>query len=221
MDVWKIIKKEMSMKNIFFAASVTLISSIAFGQKYPEPEFSNEIYYLKKDSSILVRLEKGTSKMDTKMKMAGIGGSESGYEMDGERSTTRLTNGTGLSFIFSNSMAASSSSNAKRDSMMRANGVDPSMMQDMMQPSNMITLYKADADKEKRKVYLQKSGGMFSSHKNQSSDKYTFSVKKIRDGYWELLVDKSLPKGEYIFTMMGMGMGNMDGSMSLFAFAVD
>jgi len=46
-------------------------------------------------------------------------------------------------------------------------------------------------------------------------------VKKIREGYWELVIDKTLPKGEYAFSMMGMGMGNMDGSTTLFSFGID
>jgi hypothetical protein len=54
----------------------------------------------------------------------------------------------------------------------------------------------------------------------QSSEKYTFSARKIKEGYWELVVDKPLPKGEYAFTMMGMGTG-MDGSTVIFAFGVD
>jgi hypothetical protein len=107
--------------------------------------------------------------------------------------------------------------------MMRANGMDPAMLRETTEPSNMITLYLAKSEKDKRKVFLQKNGGAnpFASHKNQSSDKYTFSVKKIREGYWELVIDKTLPKGEYIFTMMNMGFGNMDGSTLLFAFAID
>ena len=70
---------------------------------------------------------------------------------------------------------------------------------------------------------MQKIGGAmsFGNKKMQSSYKYTFSVKKIREGYWELVIDKTLPKGEYAFSMMGMGMGNMDGSTTLFSFGID
>ena len=207
------------MKKIFLLSSIILIVDATIAQKYPEPEFANEIYYFKKDSSLLVRLEKGSSKMDTKIKMAGLGGAESGYELEGEKSTTRLNSGKDLSFIFFNGSSAGSSS--RRDSMLRANGMDPSMMQEMTEPSSMINLYKAESAKDKRKIFLQKTGGMFSAGKNQSSDKYTLSVKKVREGYWVLVVDKPLPKGEYIFSMMNMGMGNTDGSTLLFAFAVD
>lgn len=210
------------MKKVLLSLFIIALSVMAYGQNYPEPEFSNEVSCLKKDSvNTIIRLEKGSLKMDTKMKMGGFGGSESGYEMEGEKSTVRLNGGNNLSFVFSNgSSNRSSSSTSMRDSMMRANGMDPSMMESMMDPSNMISLYKAETGKDKRKVLLQKSPGAFGGKKSQSSDKFTFSVKKVREGYWELVIDKSLPKGEYVFTMMGMGMGSMDGSTSLFAFAI-
>lgn len=112
---------------------------------------------------------------------------------------------------------------------MLANGMDPSMMKGMEDmrgmndPSSTIVLYKLETANNKRKVLLQKNSGMspFASKKQQSSDKYTFSLKKIREGYWELVIDKTLPRGEYAFTLMGMGMSNMDGSITMFAFAVD
>ena len=68
---------------------------------------------------------------------------------------------------------------------------------------------------------MQKAGGAFSAKKLQSSDKYTFSTRKIRDGYWELLVDKQLPAGEYAFSVMAMSAGNMDGSTTVYCFGVD
>ncbi|MBA3673787.1 MAG: hypothetical protein H0W75_02335 [Chitinophagaceae bacterium] len=56
-------------------------------KKYPEPEFSNERYYLKKDSvNTAIRLEKNSSKMEAKTKMGGLGGFENGYEMEGGKS---------------------------------------------------------------------------------------------------------------------------------------
>jgi hypothetical protein len=89
--------------------------------------------------------------------------------------------------------------------------------------SKKLTLYKVESGKGVRKVLLQKAPGMnpFGSHKLQSSEKYTFSVRKVKEGYWELVVDKPLPKGEYAFTMMSMGMSGMDGSTVIFAFGVD
>jgi hypothetical protein len=108
---------------------------------------------------------------------------------------------------------------------MRANGADPSMMGGMAamtDPANTINLYKADVAKGKRKILMQKVGGAFGGGKVQSSDKYTFSVRKVRDGYWELVVDKPLPKGEYAFTLAPyMNTGAMDGSTMLFSFGID
>lgn len=192
---------------------------------YPEPEYSNEVYLLKKDSGKVIRLEKGSSKMNTKTKLGGMGGVENGYSMDEAKSTIRLTSGTGLTFVFSTGESPDKKSSPQADSMMRANGLDPSMisMGSMMDPSKMITLYKAESEKNERKIYLMKTGGAvpFAGPKNKSSDKYTLSIKKIREGYWELVVDKSLPKGEYAFTVMSGGMSNADGSVIIFAFAVD
>ncbi len=191
--------------------------------KYPDAEFSNEVYYLKKDSvSSLVRLEKSSGKMESKTKGAGFGGYENGYTFDGDKSTVRINRVPSFSFVFSDG-SSSGSSSPQQDSIMRANGVDPSMMSTGMgmDPSNMITLYKAEEGKGKRKILTQKIGGAFGSKKLQSSEKYTLSVKKVRNGYWELIVDKPLPRGEYAFTLMGMGTTSMDGSTTLYAFGVD
>jgi hypothetical protein len=209
------------MKAIILVISLMNIISLCFAQDaYPDPDFTNEVYLYRKDSAVkLLRLEKGTSKMDTKMKMGGFGGAESGYSLEGDKSTIRLSSGKALSFIIST--GASGSTSAKTDSMMRANGVDPSAISGFggTDPTQMISLYKTDVSKGSRKVLLQKGGGMFGGKKNESSDKYTFSVKKVRNGYWELVIDKTLPKGEYAFTMMSTG--SMDGSMLLYAFGVD
>ncbi len=53
----------------------------------------------------------------------------------------------------------------------------------------------------------------------KESTKYTISVKKIREGYYEMIVDKALQKGEYAFTLMNYV--SMDGSYLLFAFGID
>ena len=219
-------KKELIFFSVFFSVA-SLLCAQPDKTKYPEPEFSNEVTYLKKDSvNSVMRLEKGNSKMESKTKMGGMGGYEMGYVLDGEKSTVRFSKRPDLSFVFSTGASVKTSS-PEQDSMMRANGMDPSMTSGMsgmggMDPVNNITLYKAESAKGKRKVLMQKAGGAFGSKKNQSSDKYTFSVKKIREGYWELVVDKPLPKGEYAFSVMNMGMGGgMDGGTLLFSFGIE
>ena len=214
------------MKKILFTNLVITFALGIYGQtnNYPMPEFNNEVYWLRKDSSKVVRLEKNSSKMDTKVNM--VSGSENSYTLDGERSSVRLNSGSRLSFIYTTGNV-SSSPNHSADSTMRVNGIDPNMMQGfsggVTDPSNSITLYKLNEEKGNRKIILMKVGGVlsFSNHKQRSSDKYSFSVKKIKEGYWELLVDKTLPKGEYAFSVSAMSMTNMDGSITVFAFAID
>lgn len=187
---------------------------------YPIPEYSNEIYLVKKESDItLIRLEKGSSKQQMKVKAMGMGGMDQGYELEGEKSTVRLSTGSDLVFIFYTGGPANSNS-SENDSMMKANGMDPSMMQNpmatMMDPVQNISLYSMKGEKGKRKALLQ-SMGIMGKSKN-TSVKYTLSIKKIKDNYYELIVDKQLPKGEYTFVNMNM---SMDQSFALFAFAVE
>ena len=215
------------MKYYMLFIVMQFFSVLLMAQQYPEPEFGNEVYWLKKDNGYKVsRLEKTSSKLESKVKLGGMGGSESHYIFDGEKSPVRIENYKNLSFVFSNGTASSKSSSAA-DSMMRANGIDLSAMGNMMgginDPSKNIVLYKAEKANGKRKILLQKNPGMsilpFGNKKQKTGDKYTFGVKKIREGYWELVVDKSLPIGEYAFAMVGTG--NSDGGIDLFAFAVE
>ena len=166
-----------------------------------------------------MRLEKGSSKQEMKMKMMGMGGMDQGYELDGERSPIRLTSGNNLVFLLYTGKGTNMSSPLS-DSMMKANGMDPAMMSTMsayMDPTQNMSLYNMKAEKGKRKALLQSMGLMGKSKK--TATKYTLSIKKVKEGYYEMIVDKSLPKGEYAFVMMGMG--SMDQSFSLFAFGID
>src|ERR1700704_551542 len=94
------------MKRIIFIFNLLLFSaSFAYAQTYPEPEFSNEVYFLNKNNgNALVRLEKGTSKMDQKTNM--ISGTELSYSMEGLKSPVRLSSGSNISFIISSGASA-------------------------------------------------------------------------------------------------------------------
>jgi hypothetical protein len=200
----------------YFLAAASVFFSAAMGQTrpYPQPEFSNEIYFLEKDSMTLVRLEKNSTKMETRTKLGGFGGAEFGYYIDGARSTTRLPSGSVKSFVFYT--GAAGGSNATTDSVMRAAGIDPaSISQGMAGDPSSINLYKLSSDKDGRKAVLSQGG----LGKKKENNKYTFSVKKIKDGYYELIIDKTLPKGEYLFTTMAYG--NVDGSSNSYAFGID
>src|SRR5882757_311381 len=103
------------MKKVLLLFSAALIVNMAMAQSYPQPEFSNEVYYLKKDSIYsLVRLEKNTSAMETKTKMGGFGGSESGYSIDKGKSAVHINKAPNLSFVFSTG-ATSTAASSKSD----------------------------------------------------------------------------------------------------------
>ena len=219
------------MKKIFALVIGLSAPLLGIAQDYPNPEFSNEVSYLRKGPTYTVtRLEKNASKMNTKTKP--MGGTEQSYSIDEAKSPVRISNSDNISFVFWNgtttSANASQTSNPARDSVMKANGMTPSVMQQMnnvMNPMNTLTLYKVEIEGSERKIILQKTPGAlpFGKKKVQSSDKFTFSVKQIRDGYWELVIDKHLSPGEYAFTMMNvMNPGSaMDGSITIFAFGID
>ncbi|HTD93348.1 MAG TPA: hypothetical protein VK644_06040 [Chitinophagaceae bacterium] len=214
---------------LFFMAScgmASLSEAQVQSQQYPEPDFTHEVSFLKRDSVFsTVRLEKGSSKMESKTKMGGLGGSETGYSLEGSRSPIRLPSGN-ISFVYSTGESVKTPS-ASTDSIMRANGMDPSAMSGMgsmggmSDPSNQISLYKMDSEKGNRKITLMKSPGAmpFGSKKTKSADKLTLSMRKIREGYWEFVVDKPLTRGEYAFVMIDMM--NMSGGMLLFGFGID
>jgi hypothetical protein len=210
-----IIMKKSIMLISFVGSSICLFAQ----SSYPVPDYSNEIYLVKKDTGItLMRLEKGSSKQEMKLKMMGMGGMDQGYTLEGETSTVHLPGGSNLVFILYTG-AGAYSSNPEADSMMKANGIDPTMLSNpmgMMDPTQNITLYSMTATRGQRKAMLQSMGIMGKSKK--TATKYTLSVKKVKEGYYEMIVDKTLPKGEYTFVMASM---SMDQQFSLFAFAVD
>lgn len=203
------------MKNIFILLLALSCSQLLFSQSYPDPEFVNEVYAFRKDSNTLIRLEKDLTKMDTKSKVIGVGGFENGYTIESEKSSVRLNKDLNYSFIFS----TGASKNKAADSVMKANGMEEmySMGSD---PSQLLSLYQMDASKGKRKIILMAMQGMNPLVKaKKESTKYPFSVKKIREGYYELVVDKTLPRGEYAFVMKDYS--SMDGSITVFAFGIE
>jgi hypothetical protein len=212
------------MKKNFLLFGCLVLSNLLIAQNsYPVPEYANEIYLVKKDSNIsLVRLEKAYSNQEMKVKMMGMGGMDQGYATDGEKSTIRLSSGSNWVFLFYNGdpVADSTSSSAEADSAMKANGMDMKAMSgisSMYDPTQMISLYNMKSEKGKRKILTQSMGLMGKS--KSTATKFSLSIKKIKENYYEMKVDKSLPRGEYSFVMMDMaGMGQ---SYMLFAFGID
>ena len=212
-------------KNYLLLLLLTVNSALLMAQKapekYPTPEYSNEIYFLNKDAAALARLEKAFAKAQAKTKMGGMGGAENGYTIEGSKSSARFSGGN-LSFVYF--IGDASSHSAESDSAMRANGIDPSSMGDPMSmmndPSRTTSLYNMDVEKGTRKIITMAYPGMKLMGKaKKESTKYTLSIKKLRAGYFELVVDKPLERGEYAFLVQDMS--STDGTYKLFAFGVD
>jgi hypothetical protein len=213
-----------AMKIFFLLLQFFILSIALVAQKtYPIPEYSNEIYLVKKDSSItLARLEKAYSNQQMKVKMMGMGGMDQGYATDGEKSAIRFSIGN-LVFLFYNGDPASdsaASSSGDKDSAMKANGMDVkamAAMSAMYDPTQMISLYNMKAEKGKRKILTQSMGFMGKS--KGTATKFSLSIKKVKENYYEMRVDKALSKGEYSFVMMDTGGAGQ--SYILFAFGID
>lgn len=213
--------KKLILLGCFFIFCSLLMEGQTTTSIYPIPEYSNEIYLLTKSENItVVRLEKGSSKMENKMKM---GGGNNGYTIEGEKSTVRIGNGNKLTFLYYTG-TENSGKNNRNDSGMQSNAMDMSAMSSQMaaiyDPSQNNSLYSMTTEKGKRSIVLQSYQGMRLMGKpKKESIKYTLSIKKIKEGYTEMLVDKPLPKGEYAFLIMSLG--SMDGQYLLFSFGVD
>jgi len=196
----------------------------ALGQDYPNPEFNNEVYAFRKDSSKLFRLEKQTATIDNKTSI--VSGSRVAYNVDAGQATVRFGNIERLTFVFwtgatASGVVAGAAPGSHADSLIRSTGVDPSLLNvgGANSPEN-FTLYRMDASKGKRTILLVKAGGYFSK-KGGESEKYSISTKKIREGYFEMVVDKKLPRGEYAFVIRSQGMDAMRGGATLYCFGVD
>src|SRR5580765_1114967 len=105
------------MKRVFVFYLTCLFSAtagLAQNSKpvYPEPEFMKEIYAFNKETNSLVRLEKEESKMETKVRFAGFGGGETGYNIEGEKSRVRFPSYKLPTFVFRSKEDQSSNANA-------------------------------------------------------------------------------------------------------------
>ncbi len=178
---------------------------------------------MNKENNTLLRLEKGNSELNTKLKLGGFAGSENSFEMENEKSPVQIKQSNSLSFIYytAESQTAGKDSfdtDAKSD---RTEQSVFSSWENMNNPSQTTSLYNSYPDQGTRKVVLQSGSGIRLLGKTKESKKYSFTVRKIRPGYYELVIDKPLPKGEFMFVVMGGFEINIDGNVSLFAFEID
>ncbi len=226
--------KHISFFTILLCATPIFLLAQKTTLTYPEPEFGKEVYGYKKNNNELVRLEKETSTMKTKTKMGGFAGAQMAYEMQGKKSSVRFNGTENLTFVFQSGYGKKESVKTESQVSMGADSLnmmgdnsmpampDMSSMMDMMNdPAKTISLYEVALKDGKRKIVMQDSGGMtMFSKKEKSNTKYSLSFKKVKEGYFEIVVDKRLPRGEYVFVNTNQG-NSMDNSSTLFAFAID
>lgn len=88
-------------------------------------------------------------------------------------------------------------------------------------PSDKVDVGIATVKKDRRR-FTQESTGMTGAAKDISATKVSVSLKKIRDGLYQIVFDKPLPAGEYAF-MPPLDLGSMmgGGKLNLFCFGVD
>ncbi|MBS1598248.1 MAG: hypothetical protein JST75_08480 [Bacteroidetes bacterium] len=163
--------------------------------KIVDPKFLNHIYYYAGDS--LIELEQSTARMVNKTKGFGYGGSESGYEMEGEKSSVRISTGNNIRFAIKLGMS-------------------------MADPSMMIRLYKLRAAKNKREAILDSQGGMYNRSKNTNSDEISFNIQKTGNDVYLIIPVSALTSGEYGFlNMMMANSNNRKVSFTMFSFGLD
>jgi hypothetical protein len=76
--------------------------------------------------------------------------------------------------------------------------------------------------KKDRRRFTQEATGLNGAAKDISATKASVSVKKIRDGLYQIIFDKPLAPGEYAF-MPALDMGSLmgGGKLNLFCFGID
>jgi hypothetical protein len=180
------------MKRIYLIVLLFAIGKIVSAQdKYPNPEFANSPYFFDKGNQKLVALEKSSAKMKNKTKMMGYGGSTQEYVVDGAKASVSIKSTDTCEFVMTG-------------------------MSQMMDASQMITLYNFKSGSKERVAVMQQSGGKFGKDKD-NPDKVSFNVKKENDNIIFVLL--RLAPGEYGFVnMMGMSGGR---SFDAYCFHVD
>jgi hypothetical protein len=195
----------------------------ATAQTYPNPDFNNEVYAYRKDSGKLTRLEKETATIQQRSSFGGMGGASMQYEVDGKQAPIRMIDMDQYTFVFwTGSTGTEVKTGSGGDSAMRANGMDPNMFNGFggLNPSQ-IALYKMDISHDKRIIALAKGGGFNFSKKSGPAGTISTSFRKVRDGYFEIVLDKKLMPGEYAFVIQQTGMAAAGGGVVLFCFGVN
>ena len=186
-------------KPILYIAFMLVVSYQSLSQDNKAavvPEFMNQLYYVA-DSNKLSDLEKTEAEMKSKTKLGGFGGYSTAYIMEGSNSKVQIGNQQ-PSFVI------------------RMDGM-------MMDPTQMIRLYRFEKKDKNRESVISK-GGMMGKGNSQNQDGIKFNVKKTDKGVYWLIPEDTLIPGEYGFINMmsstgSSGKGGMP-SYAAYAFAI-
>ena len=161
----------------------------------PDPKFINHVYYYVGDS--LSDLEQATARMVNKTKAFGYGGSETDYEIEGEKSPRRVSTKNEIRFVVK-------------------------MGTGMMDPSMMIRLYRLRSAKNKREAVLDSQGGYYGKSKKAGDSEITFNIQKSGSDIFIITPSSTLSSGEYGFVNMMMSSSSgRNMSFTMFSFGVD
>ena len=135
-----------------------------------------------------------------KKKLGGFGGVSFSYEIEGEKSTTRL-NADSAIFVIQQGTGAMS-----------------------MDISMTITLYKLEIKGGKRVAVQADYKSSLTGSGKTTDTKITTSTKQLKEGLTQILPQKKLEKGEYAFVSSMMEGNNYDGKNTkyiVYAFGID
>jgi len=181
------------MRYLFSLLFLVMAFIVRAQDQYPSPEFANHPYYFDKGTKKLTALEKSSAKIATRVKALGYGGMSSNYVIDGNTSSVIVPVADSMEFVVTGG-------------------------NQMMDPSQMMSLYLLDANKKQRTAVVAQAKGLFG--KNKEAGKITCLLKKINDKY-VLVVPVKLQPGQYAFiNLMGGGGGAGDISYDAYCFAV-
>ncbi len=157
----------------FFMCFCSFNSLLAQDGIIPNPEFNSRPYIL--NNGELENIERTDATMEVKSKGLGYGGVEIYYTAFGSESNTRF-NKESLPRIFIK-------------------------LEGNIDPSEIILIVKEDTKRKKkdRRRFKQGSMKLGGGARDISENQINFSVKKIRDDVYEIILDIAIEPGEYAF----------------------
>jgi hypothetical protein len=137
--------------------------------KAPALEFINQVYAWYAGQNKTSPLEKVAANLKMKSKAFGFGGAQSAYEIEGEKSASRLDKNESFSFIINTGGAAPE-----------------------------LILYKLKVEKKKREAAMVKINTFDGSAKS-GENTIALNISQVSNGIYKIVPSQSLAKGEYFF----------------------